>query len=99
MIGTTSENAASPMYGVSWVRISSAPYAEEEMQSGASTPRAIARFRRSPTQLLGHVGLAREGSASSGNRVTRGTPSARLACEVSTGVLRLRSACRPLTPK
>ena len=48
MIGTTSANAASPMKGVICVRISSVPYAEDEMQSGARTPSAIARFSRSP---------------------------------------------------
>ena len=52
--------AARPKYGTIWVRISSVPYAEEEMQSGASTPRAsVCRGARSqplgdgrPEQLL-----------------------------------------------
>jgi hypothetical protein len=48
MIGTSSENAAKPMYGVSWVRICSAPYAEDEMQSGDRTPRATGLEIRSP---------------------------------------------------
>ena len=48
MIGTTSAKAAMPMSGVIWVRISSVPYADEEMQSGASTPSASIRFSRSP---------------------------------------------------
>ena len=48
MIGTTRANAAMPMTGVICVRISSVPYAEDEMQSGAKTPRAIPRLSRSP---------------------------------------------------
>ena len=38
--GTTSTNPARPTAGISWVSICSVPYADEEMQSGASTPRA-----------------------------------------------------------
>ena len=48
MIGTTRANAAMPMNGVIWVRISSVPYAEDEMQSGARTPSARMRLSRSP---------------------------------------------------
>ena len=48
MIGTRSENAARPINGVSCVKICSAPYAEDEMQSGASTPSATGLLIRSP---------------------------------------------------
>ena len=60
MIGTTSANAARPMKGVIWVRISSVPYAEDEMQSGASTPSAIARLSRSPLSCSETRGLPRK---------------------------------------
>ena len=65
MIGTTSANAASPMSGVIWVRISSVPYAEEEIQSGANTPSAMGRFSRSPLNCSETSGLPRK------NRLSR----------------------------
>ncbi len=59
MIGTTSANAASPMDGVIWVSISSVPYAEDEMQSGAKTPRAMGRLSRSPLSCSETEGFPR----------------------------------------
>ena len=47
VIGTTRAKAANPMVGTIWVSISSVPYADDEMQSGASTPSAVGRPRRS----------------------------------------------------
>ena len=47
VMGTTNVKAARPTYGTIWVSICSVPYAEDEMQSGARTPRAMGRLRRS----------------------------------------------------
>jgi hypothetical protein len=47
-MGTSKENAARPITGVSCVRISSVPYAEDEMQSDDSTPNAATFESRSP---------------------------------------------------
>ena len=47
MIGMTIENAASPMIGTITTSISSVPYAEDEIMSGASTPIATGVDNRS----------------------------------------------------
>ena len=65
MIGTSRLKAASPMYGVIWVSICSVPYADDEMQSGASTPSAIGRLSRSVLSCSETSGLPRK------NRLSR----------------------------
>ena len=47
MIGITIENAASPMIGTITTSISSVPYADDEIMSGASTPIATGVDSRS----------------------------------------------------
>ena len=53
VMGRISENAAMPIAGTSTMRISSVPYAEEEIPSGDSTPSASGLDRRcSPRSWL-----------------------------------------------
>ena len=60
VMGTTRLKAASPTKGMSWLSISSEPYADDEMQSGARTPRADGRpSRSSPSFSLTSGGPSR----------------------------------------
>jgi hypothetical protein len=56
VIGITIENAARPMIGTMTTSISSVPYADEEIMSGASTPIATGVERRSCVRFSDTIG-------------------------------------------
>ena len=60
MIGTTRANAAMPMKGVICVRISSVPYADEEMQSGREDAERDGPVESLAAQLFGDERLSEE---------------------------------------
>src|SRR5205823_567177 len=90
VIGTTSENAATPMAGTRMCRISSVAYAEDDRLSEAKTARAVGRPNRSWMRAEVCSGLPRRTFLSrnpSGGRSSSGASTARSRAGSVTGSL------------